>query len=396
MYTLLRNSIAALLIITFTAALIAAQESTSKKQGAVDAKKPAAAKKSTADAAQARGEFDRVYGEWKALMAKLAELQTNYNEAPEAEKGTIEKQYAAEVARGEKLAEQLKSATFAAFSADPTDKEVSELLELMAFNAFRQDNYEEVDRFALPLIAQKIKEPQMAWFAANAALALHRFDEVEPLVQKSLSGGAPAPQQQLEAQTLVESASAAAALWPAEQKIREAEAKADDLPRVKLETNKGDITIELFENEAPNTVANFISLVEKKFYDNVIFPRVLAGFMAQTGDPTGTTGGGPGYRIKDEFDRARMHFRGSLSMANSGPDTNGSQFFLTFRPTPHLNGKHTVFGRVIDGFEVLSKIKRVAPDPRTGQPPAGADKIIKATVLRKRDHEYKPETLPEK
>jgi cyclophilin family peptidyl-prolyl cis-trans isomerase len=180
-------------------------------------------------------------------------------------------------------------------------------------------------------------------------------------------------------------------LWPTEQKIREKEAKADDLPRVTLETSKGDITIELFENEAPNTVANFISLVEKGFYDGVPFHRVISHFMAQGG--AGRDGKGPGYRIKDEFDNpgARMHFRGTLSMANAGPNTNTSQFFLTFRPTPHLNGGHTVFGRVIEGFDVLPKITRIDPQKPTGVTP---DKIVKATVIRKRDHEYKPETLP--
>jgi cyclophilin family peptidyl-prolyl cis-trans isomerase len=231
----------------------------------------------------------------------------------------------------------------------------------------------------------------VAWFAANAALGLHDFNEVVPLVRRALAAGKPNEKLQKDAQDLVASATAAAPLWPAEQKIREKEAKADDLPRVKLETSKGAITIELFENEAPNTVASFISLVEKGFYNGIVFHRVLPHFMAQGGDPTGTGGGGPGYRIKDEFNNARMHFRGSLSMANAGPNTNGSQFFLTFRPTPHLNGRHTVFGRVIEGFDVLPKITRIDPENPTGAQP---DKIVKATVIRKRDHEYKPETMP--
>jgi cyclophilin family peptidyl-prolyl cis-trans isomerase len=180
-----------------------------------------------------------------------------------------------------------------------------------------------------------------------------------------------------------------------EFKLREAEAKANDLPRVKVETNRGTIVIELFENEAPNTVANFVSLVEKKFYDGLVFHRVIEDFMAQGGDPTGTGTGGPGYAIPCEcdpeaFPNYRIHDRGTLSMAHAGPNTGGSQFFLCFRPTSHLNGMHTAFGRVIEGMEVLDKIKRIQPG-EPGEP----DKIVKATVVRKRDHEYKPKTLPD-
>ncbi|UCD76910.1 MAG: peptidylprolyl isomerase [Phycisphaerales bacterium] len=167
--------------------------------------------------------------------------------------------------------------------------------------------------------------------------------------------------------------------------------EADDLPRVELVTDRGRIVLELFENEAPNTVANFISLVEKGFYDETRFHRVIANFMAQGGDPntrpdgTGEPGaGGPGYCIPDELnpETARKHFTGSLSMANRGPGTGGSQFFITVEPTAHLNGKHTVFGRVIEGLEVARRIKK-------------DDVLQKATVLRKRDHAYAPSTLPD-
>src|SRR5262249_42783381 len=158
---------------------------------------------------------------------------------------------------------------------------------------------------------------------------------------------------------------------------------ANDLPRVKLETTKGTIIIELFENEAPQTVGNFVSLVEKKFYDGLTFHRVLGGFMAQGGDPTGTGTGGPGYHILCECFKpeARQHCRGTLSMAHAGRDTGGSQFFLTFRPTTHLNGRHTAFGRVIEGMDVLAKLQR--RDPQAANPPE-PDKIVKAKVLRKR------------
>jgi cyclophilin family peptidyl-prolyl cis-trans isomerase len=182
--------------------------------------------------------------------------------------------------------------------------------------------------------------------------------------------------------------------WAQEQKIREAEAKADDLPRVRIKTTKGDIVVELFENEAPNTVANFIALAntkvgEKNYYDGVAFHRVLPGFMAQGGDPSGDGSGGPGYTIPDEVTAPnhRNHFRGTLSMAKTDrPNSGGSQFFLCFVPTPQLDGKHTVFGRVVEGLDVLSKIQRRDPtDPNAADP----DKIIGMEVLRKRDHDYK-------
>ena len=148
--------------------------------------------------------------------------------------------------------------------------------------------------------------------------------------------------------------------------------------------------MELFENEAPQSVGDMVSLVEKGFYDGLTFHRVLPGFMAQSGCPTGDGTGGPGYNIYCECykDGHRKHFRGSLSMAKSqARDTGGSQFFLTFVPTPHLNGRHTAFGRVIEGMDVLAKLKRVDPQNPSDVEP---DKILSAEILRKRDHEYLP------
>ena len=174
-------------------------------------------------------------------------------------------------------------------------------------------------------------------------------------------------------------------------------AKAEELPQVLFKTSKGDILIELYEDEAPNTVANFITLVEKKFYDGIVFHRVLEDFMAQGGDPTGKGSGGPGYCIPCECykEGARKHTKkGTLSMAHAGRDTGGSQFFLTFRATPHLDGKHTVFGQVIKGEDVLDKLRRV--DPGNPDPESKPDKIVEATVVRKRDHKYEPKTLPKR
>jgi cyclophilin family peptidyl-prolyl cis-trans isomerase len=125
-----------------------------------------------------------------------------------------------------------------------------------------------------------------------------------------------------------------------------------------FKTEVGEFRVELLDDKAPLTVENFVNLARIGYYDNTTFHRVLKDFMAQGGDPTGTGGGGPGYRFKDEFDSSLTFSKpGILAMANAGPNTNGSQFFVTFVPTPHLNNAHTIFGQVIEGMEVVQKIK---------------------------------------
>jgi len=129
-----------------------------------------------------------------------------------------------------------------------------------------------------------------------------------------------------------------------------------------FKTEKGDFEITLFADKAPKTVNNFVFLARDKFYDGVTFHRVIRNFMAQGGDPTGSGMGGPGYKFADEFHPALRHDGpGVLSMANAGPNTNGSQFFITHGPTPHLDNKHAVFGKVTKGMEVVMKIEERDP-----------------------------------
>jgi cyclophilin family peptidyl-prolyl cis-trans isomerase len=124
-----------------------------------------------------------------------------------------------------------------------------------------------------------------------------------------------------------------------------------------IETEKGTMVLELFGDKTPNTVNNFVFLAREGFYNGTIFHRVIADFMVQGGDPTGTGRGGPGYQFADEFHPSLKHDKpGILSMANAGPGTNGSQFFITHIPTPWLDGKHSVFGQVIEGMDVLMSI----------------------------------------
>jgi len=133
--------------------------------------------------------------------------------------------------------------------------------------------------------------------------------------------------------------------------------------KVHFHTNLGDFTAELFEDKAPKTAGNFLELVEKGFYDGVIFHRVIYDFMIQGGDPTGTGMGGPGYTIDDEFGPGLAHSsEGILSMANAGPNTGGSQFFITLVPTPWLDGHHAIFGKITEGMDVVHKIGSTPTD----------------------------------
>ena len=143
-----------------------------------------------------------------------------------------------------------------------------------------------------------------------------------------------------------------------------------------FETNKGTFEIELFTEKAPITTKNFIDLVNKKFYDGLIFHRVIADFMIQGGDPDGDGTGGPGYEIKDEFHKDLKHnSAGILSMANAGPNTGGSQFFITLIPTPWLDGKHSVFGKVTKGMNIVNEIGKVQVDSN--------DKPVEDVVINK-------------
>ncbi len=150
-------------------------------------------------------------------------------------------------------------------------------------------------------------------------------------------------------------------------------------PKATIETTKGKIVVELYQDKAPNTVANFIKLAKQGFYNGIIFHRVIPNFMVQTGDPDGTGAGGPGYTFADEIAPDLRHDApGVLSMANRGPNTNGSQFFITLVPTPWLDGKHAIFGRVIEGMQVVEQIGTAERDQQDR--PKQPIKMIQVTI----------------
>ena len=351
---------------------------------------PAAEPSPEAAAKAAAEQYGAVRERWETVNKKLDALVDEFRAADAARREEIKKDYIQLVEEANGLLPQLRQTAKAAYKAAPNqDPLLVRLLVGLAANDVRLDRYDDAMELASLLIDHECPEKAIYGMAGIAAYCRDQF----PLAQTYLTKAQQANVLPEIGMMCLTDAPQAEKLWAKEQELRRAEAQADDLPRVVLKTTKGEIVVELFENEAPQTVANFISLVERGFYDGLTFHRVLPGFMAQAGCPKGDGTGGPGYHIYCECyaDNHRNHFRGSLSMAHAGRDTGGSQFFITFRRTSHLDGRHTVFGRVIQGMDVLAKLQR--RDPQRGAQPE-PDKIVEAKVLRKRNHEYRPTKVP--
>ena len=338
-------------------------------------------------AADAKATFTKAQQDLKRLIGELAALQAEYQQ-PGADKARIEKRFNEARNDARAAAASLESSATAVLIAEPDNAEAVEVVRDVLQGAMASDDPRKALAVAETLQGAGVADGPTLLAGATAAMTVSQLDKAAEFVKAAAAAGV----EPGSIKSLEESIAAERPKVEAEMAKRAAEAEADDLPRVQLETTKGTIVVELFENEAANTVANFISLVEQHFYDGTPFHRVIPQFMAQGGDPTGTGTGGPGYAIACEcgLPGARKHFLGSLSMAHAGKDTGGSQFFLTFRPTEHLDGRHTVFGRVIEGFDVLPKLQRTEGERAGGQP----DRIVKAEVVRKRDHAYEPEKLP--
>jgi len=348
---------------------------------------PVVEEDSAATATGAKQSFAKAQQELKRLIGELAALQAEYQQ-PGADKQQIEARFNAARDEARAAAASLETSAMALVRAEPDNEAAIQVVRDVVQGAMASDDPQRVLAVAETLRDGGAADAPILLAGATAAMTMSKLEEATEFVKAAAAAGVnPGKIESLEQAIASERPKV-----EAEMAKRAAEAEADDLPRVKIETTKGEIVVELFENEAANTVANFISLVEQHFYDGTPFHRVIPQFMAQGGDPTGTGTGGPGYAIACECETpaARKHFLGSLSMAHAGKNTGGSQFFLTFRPTEHLDGRHTVFGRVIEGFSVLPKLQRTEGEQAGGEP----DKILKAEVLRKRDHDYVPDKLP--
>lgn len=331
---------------------------------------------------ESKANTDKINKEIEELFKKARTLTRN--DVEEIRK--LQTEYAAKLNSLKTSLESMRKTAIQALKDAPQSSTIGEILVQIAIGDIQGDDYKGAAELLNVLMMSKNGADGIYDAATMAAFAQNDFEAAKKFLEQSVANK---ETQRVSSRFSVEDMDGFIAAWKKEKAIRDAEAKKNDLPRVQLDTTEGKIVIELYENEAPQAVANFVSLVEKKYYDGLIFHRVLPGFMAQGGCPQGTGTGGPGYNIYCEChqDNYRKHFAGTLSMAHAGKDTGGSQFFLTFLPTPHLDGRHTAFGRVVEGMDVLSKLKRVNPQRPSGEEPS---KIVKATVIRKRDHDYQP------
>jgi len=325
---------------------------------------------------------------FKSVDGKIHTLMLEYQTAKPERKDQIQEEYDKLLVDAKQARNNLIDAAMDAFNEAPYyNFIVAEFcISLIQYENAR-DNFEVSFKLADAIIAHpdglSAQAGDFYVMAADSAFGCMEFDKAEQWYAKAVSLNARLDREAMMRQRETPEQKK---LWAEELTIREKEAQADNNPRVLIRTNKGDITIELFEDNAPNTVANFISLVKRGFYKDIPFHRVLPGFMAQGG-------GECGYcidceRLKKDLVQ-RKHFRGSISMARTGmPDTGGSQFFQMFQPKAYLNGEYTVFGRIIDGIDILADIQRIDPDDEVIM--VEPDRIIEMKVLRDRGRVYEP------
>jgi len=343
--------------------------------------------------------YEEAFDKWQGLLQRLLDLDVEYRTTHPSLREPIEDRYQAVVDEAEAHQAELIDAAVIAFADEPSERQdLAQFLLGVLRMDMQTDRYEDALRLAQLLIDNEVRMPSLYNLAGVAAFNSNQFALAEKHLQRAREEHALNDQGREALRSLPYYKEA----WAREQELRQAEKAAGNLPRVVLDTNKGEIELELFEDQAPNTVANFISLVENGFYDGLMFHRVKEDFMAQAGDPEGDGTGGPGYTIRCEVyeDDARKHFRGSLAMAHRGPHTGGSQFYIAFKPLRQLDNRHTVFGRVVRGMDVLAKLQRREPrdpiekkiNPHRNIIIPTADRIEDARVIRKRDHDYVPQT----
>ncbi len=357
------------------------------------------AQSSANDVATAKEKFAAASQTLRACMKDIQRAGTLYYQSTKDEAETWQENWKAATEKGEQAAEEMKSAARILLTAPDPDAQVLEVARLLWAESFGTQQYEQAYQISRELVRCDPDRSDVQLNLARAALLTNRFTEASVALKAANHPLTDLPKIE---QAFFRNLDSMIADFERERELQTSEAEADDLPRVEMETSKGKMVIELFENEAPETVANFIHLVESKFYDDTLFHHVVKNKMemsvAQGGLFTLQSRKFVPYVIRDEYSNknARRNFRGVIGMANQGgkPNTAGSQFYLTLLPLLHLDGHHTVFGRVISGIENLDKVEATVSigdkDEESAIDGVVPDKIISARVLRKRNHPYEP------
>ncbi len=345
--------------------------------------------------------YEAIQTELRDHLKMMRETQVRYHLSEGSSQDKAFRRKWAELCdKGRPLATRAYAAMLKKFNDNPsTNTPLSDfLMELLERNV-ADSRFEGMLELGLALQSNGVTSEKLSEAIALSAVAENKFDFAKPWIEKHFKESSK-PRPILGA--TYDKVDTLNSDWAEELRMREEDAKGEPLPQVSILTTKGEIIVELFENQAPETVANFIHLVEEHFFDGLTFHRVLEHFMAQTGCPYGDGSGGPGYAIYGEAKKpnARKHFRGTLGMALSNGDANsgGSQFFICFVPAFNLNGQYTAFGRIVKGMEVIGNLAQINPDEKKkeGEAPAAMlDEVIEAKVVRKRNHEYKPNKTPE-
>lgn len=343
-------------------------------------------------------EFVEKQDQWSKTLAEIRRIQILYsnNEDRTAE---ILQRYRELRDQSRRELNEVFAAAERVFEAHPGEFFSGSMLATTLDYRRTQSMYENSYHAAKLLLSAGVPLPDLLVMAARSAFVEGHFDDVMPLYERFVEANGVEKLEQVDHQ-IANVLDFYPQWWQEELENRRADAEADDLPRVLLETTRGPVVLELFEDRAPNTVANFIHLVEQGFYDGLEFYQVIEDLLVMGGDPLGNGTGTSGRFIPDEYDRPdrRRIFRGSIFMAKMPQeggggkfvaDTASSQFVIALMPIIPKEQTQTVFGRVIQGIDVVSSFQRIDPQKKKEQqfqvPP---DRILTARVIRKRDHDY--------
>ncbi|GAB5405178.1 MAG: peptidylprolyl isomerase [Aureliella sp.] len=339
-------------------------------------------------------EFQNATRELRDHVKGMREVIIRYNNTEPGEKSKeLHREFLSKMAKGNELHQKMIAAAVAEFRAGNGDTEkLAGMLDRWTERDADKDRFEGVLEACNALIEANYPEPDVLRRAFLSAAAVNEYEEADRLVDLLDKKGA-------RVDLVIQARQDLPMLkrrWERELKLREKDAAGEPLPIVELVTTKGIIEIELFENQAPNTVANFINLVEEGFYDNNMFHRVIEHFAAQAGSPDGDGAGNAGFTIASEATHPdnRDFFRGSVGMAlaNDIVDSASSQFFISFNPARELDEKYTAFGRVIKGIHVIGNLAKINPEAskedKEKQEGLMPDEILSARVIRKRSNAY--------